>query len=121
DTVAAKKVYFEFDYVMQLPKPDLGQFQVITPRVVIGASPQVEVGLNVGVTHISDGGGNLTYFQPDAKYKFWADDGEGLAASTGFIAYVPSNSSADKFGLIYGNVSKKVKQGSRFTFGAYGA
>ena len=67
DTVAPKKTYFEIDYVMQLPKPDAGQFQVFTPRLVFGVTPQLEVGLNIGVTHISDGGGNTTYVQPNAK------------------------------------------------------
>jgi hypothetical protein len=120
DTVSPKKVYFEFDYVLQLPKPDEFQFQTITPRGVFGVTPQLEVGINVGVTHISDDGGNTTYVQPNAKYKFWADDDKGLAASAGFIFYA-GNNDADKFGLIYGNISKKIKQGSRFTFGGYGA
>lgn len=120
DTVSPKKAYFEFDYVLQLPKPDAFQFQTITPRVVFGVTPKLEVGLNVGVTHISDDGGNTTYVQPNAKYKFWADDDKGLAASAGFIFYA-GNNDADKFGLIYANVSKKIKQGSRFTFGGYGA
>ena len=80
-----KKLYFEFDYVLQMPKPDLGQFSVITPRVVYGVSPQAEVGANIGINHVNDGGGNDTYFQPDAKYKFWADDDNGLAASAGVV------------------------------------
>lgn len=120
DTVAPQKTYFEIDYVMQLPKPDAFQFQTFTPRVVFGVTPQAEVGVNVGVTHISDGGGNTTYVQPNAKYKFWADDDQGLAASAGFIFYA-GNNNADKFGLIYGNVSKKIASGARFTFGGYGA
>jgi hypothetical protein len=122
DTVAPGKVYFELDYVLQLPKPDFLQFQTVTPRVVVGVASQVEVGLNVGVTHISDvdEDANTTIVQPNAKYKFWADDDKGLAASAGFIAYLP-NHDLDKFGLIYGNISKKIKQGSRFTFGGYGA
>lgn len=120
DTVSPKKTYVEFDYVMQLPKPDAFQFQTITPRVVFGVTPQLEVGLNVGFSHVADGGGTTTYIQPNAKYKFWSDDDMGLAASAGFIFLAPNND-ADKFGLIYGNVSKKIKQGSRFTFGAYGA
>ncbi len=120
DTVAPQKVYFEFDYVMQLPKPDFGQFQVFTPRVVFGVTPMLEVGVNIGVTHLADFDGNDTIVQPNAKYKFWADDDKGLAASAGFIAYLP-NHDLDKFGLIYGNVSKKITSGARFTFGAYGA
>ncbi len=120
DTVAPGKAYVEIDWVMQLPKPDAFQFQTFTPRVVVGVTPQAEVGLNIGVTHISDDGGNTTYVQPNAKYKFFADDDKGLAASAGFIFYA-GNNDADKFGLIYGNVSKKIASGARFTFGGYGA
>ena len=80
DTVSPKKVYVEVDYVLQLPEPDAFQFQTITPRAVLGVTPSLEVGLNIGFTHVSDDGGNTTYVQPNAKYKFWADDAKGLAA-----------------------------------------
>jgi hypothetical protein len=122
DTVAPKKVYFEFDYVLQLPKPEDNQFQTITPRLVFGVTPQFEVGVNVGVTHIAHitQGNNTTYVQPNAKYKFWADDDKGMAASAGFIFYA-GNNDADKFGLVYGNFSKKIPSGARFTFGGYAA
>ncbi len=124
DTVAPKKAYFEIDYVMQLPKPEEGQFSVFTPRVVFGVTPMLEVGANIGFAHIA--GGDFfdattdTIFQPNAKYKFWADDDKGLAASAGFVAYLP-NHDLDKFSLIYGNVSKKIPSGARFTFGGYAA
>ena len=121
DTVAPKKTYFEIDYVMQLPKPDEGQFSIFTPRVVFGVTPMLEVGANIAFGHVS-GGETDMIFQPNAKYKFWADDAQGLAASAGFVAYLP-NHDLDKFGLIYGNVSKKIKSGShgpRLTGGIYG-
>ena len=124
DTVAPAKTYVEIDYVLQLPKPEEGQFSVFTPRVVFGVTPMLEVGANIGFAHIAGGdsfdGTTDTIFQPNAKVKFWADDDRGLAASAGFIAYMP-NHDLDKFGLIYGNVSKKISSGARFTFGGYGA
>lgn len=122
DTVSPGKGYFEFDYLLQAPAPDAGQFQTFVPRIVIGATPQVEVGLNIANTHYSDGGGNYSYLQPNVKYKFYADDDTGVAASAGFIWYEPMNHRdfADNFGLIYGNVSKKMKNGARVTAGPYG-
>ena len=120
DTVAPHKGYFEFDYLAELPKADLGAWQVFDQRIVIGVTPQIEVGANIAITHVSDGGGNVTNFQPNVKYKFFADDDKGLAASVGAIAYLP-NKGGDKFGQVYANVSKKIKSGARFTGGVYGA
>jgi hypothetical protein len=120
DTVSKGKGYFEFDYLLQLPKPEAGQFQTFVPRFVVGVTPMLEVGVNYGLTKYADNGGTLKIFQPNAKYKFFADDDKGLAATAGIIGYIPSDS-GDKFGQIYGNVSKKMKSGSRVTAGIYGA
>lgn len=120
DTVAPKKYYFEFDFLLQLPKPDFGQFSVVAPRAVIGITPMLEAGVNLGFYHTADGGGTVTIFQPNAKYKFFADDDKGLAAAAGVIGYF-SNNDADSFGQIYANVSKKIKSGARFHGGIYGA
>jgi hypothetical protein len=56
DTVSPKKGYFEFDYLVQLPAPDEGQFQVFTPRFVTGITPMMEAGVNFGNVHYADGG-----------------------------------------------------------------
>ena len=122
DTVAPKKVYFEFDYVMQLPKPDAYTVPDLyaARRVWCDAACWKWAPTSASRTTQDVDGGNDTIFQPNAKYKFWADDDKGLAAAAGFIAYLP-NQRLDKFGLIYGNVSKKIKSGARFTFGGYGA
>jgi len=120
DTVAEKAVYGEFDYFMQLPKPESGQFQIFAPRIIFGVTPQVEVGANVGITHYADDGGNYLLFQPNVKYKFFADDDAGLAASAGVIGYI-ANNDGDHFGQVYANVSKKMSNGSRVTAGGYGA
>lgn len=120
DTVSPGKGYVEFDYLAQLPKADFGAWQVFAPRAVVGVTPKMEVGVNLAVTHVGDGGGNISNFQPNAKYKFFADDDAGLAASAGVIGYFVSDG-GDKFGQIYANVSKKSKSGTRFTAGAYAA
>src|SRR5215471_14693520 len=90
DTVAPKKAYFEFDYLPQVPGPDAGdRFQTSTPRIVFGLSPQVEAGVNV--SNFSQSGTTSSLFQPNAKYKFYADDMQGLASTVGFVGYVPIN------------------------------
>ena len=121
DTVAPHKAYFEYDYLPQVPGPDGGgRFQVNTPRIVFGVVPNMEAGANISNTHVS--GATLSLFQPDAKYKFYADDAKGLAAAAGFVWYIPMNhrDEVGTFGMVYGNISKKIKDGPRFTFGPYG-
>jgi hypothetical protein len=126
DTVAPGKGYFEFDDLGQMPGPDSGgRFQIFAPRFVIGLGPKAEAGVNVFNTHIGDGGGTFSSFQPNIKYKYYADDDKGLAAAAGLIMYVPINHRDvnTTFGLVYANFSKKVKNGDygpRFTIGPYG-
>jgi hypothetical protein len=120
DTVSPGKGYLEFDYFGQMPSPDFGKFQVFTPRGVFGVTPQLEVGVNIAFSNISDGGGTTTIFQPNAKYKFYADDDKGLAASAGIIGYMVSDG-GDDFGQIYANVSKKLASGTRVTGGLWGS
>src|SRR5262245_57122256 len=121
DTVAQGKGYFEFDYLPQAPGPEAGQFQIFTPRGIAGVVPQAEVGVNVATTHIGDGGGNVGYFQPNGKYKFYADDAKGVAAAAGVIGYIAMNNRDfnDSFGQVYVNASKKIESGARFTGGVW--
>jgi hypothetical protein len=120
DTVAPKKGYFEFDYLMQLPKPDAGQFNTFAPRIVVGVTPMIEVGANYAVTKYSDDGGTIKIFQPNVKVKLFNNDDNGVAVAAGLIGYIPADD-LDKFGQIYGLVSKKIKSGARFHVGGYGA
>jgi hypothetical protein len=121
DTVSPKKGYFEIDYLPQAPAPEGSSWQIIMPRIVLGVSPQVEVGLNSFNTMYADGGGTYAYIQPNVKYKFFANDDQGLAAAAGIIGYVPVNKrdSSDSFGMVYGLFSKKVTDGPRFHAGVY--
>jgi hypothetical protein len=117
DTVAPKKGYFEIDYLPQTPGPDEGDsFQIYTPRIVVGIAPTAEVGVNFANTRV--GGETFQLFQPNAKYKFYADDANGLAAAAGIIGYIASDD-LDSFGQVYGEVSKKVMSGARFTAGLW--
>ena len=124
DTVAPKKGYFEFDYLLQAPKPeDSGRVQVFAPRIVVGVVPNLEVGANV--FNYDYGSATLSYFQPNIKYKFASNDSKGLAAAAGLIWYTPINrrTGQDSYGLVYANFSKKVNTGDygpRITFGPYG-
>ncbi len=119
DVVSPGKIYFEFDYFTQLPRASSGAWSTAVPRVVIGVTPQIEVGANVAFA-MADGADTTTIFQPNLKYKFYANDDSGLAASAGVIGYM-TNNNGDGFGQIYANVSKKMMSGSRFTVGLYGA
>jgi hypothetical protein len=126
DTVAPKHGYFEFDFLPQAPTPSSGSFQTYTPRVVAGVTPQLEIGANFSNTHVSDGGGTLTYFQPNGKFKFYANDDQGLAATAGVIGYIAANHRDEltdykDFTQFYANVSKKFKAGARFTAGLWGS
>ena len=123
DTVAPKKGYFEFDYLAQLPKPDAGQFQIFMPRIVVGVGSKVEVGLNYNVTKYADGGGSYSQIQPNIKAKLFSNDDSGVAVAAGIIDYTAANhrdTNADNnFAMVYGLVSKKVKDGPRFHAGVY--
>jgi len=119
DTVSPKKGYFEFDYLVQVPKPDENQFQTFVPRIVVGVTPMLEVGFNYSFTKVADVDGTAKFFQPNAKFKLFADD-KGLAVAAGIIGYFP-NADGDKFGQIYGVVSKKIGDGPRFHVGGFGA
>jgi hypothetical protein len=125
DAVSPKKGYFEFDYLLQAPATEgIGRLQVFAPRIVAGIAPNLEVGANFFNYHYN-GSDTFSYFQPNAKYRFWANDDSGLAMSAGMIWYTPINhrDGVDSYGLVYGNFSKKVKSsdyGPRITFGPYG-
>jgi len=122
DTVAPKKGYLEFDYFGQAPKADgVDRVNIYVPRGITGVTKNIEAGANIGITH--SGSGNLAYFQPNAKWRFFSTD-SGWATAIGGILYTPLNyrDNNPTYGLLYANVSKKMKgaYGPRFTVGPYG-
>jgi hypothetical protein len=122
--VAKGKIYFEFDYLPQIPKPDFAdRLHIINPRIVVGVGGNVEAGANFATFHTP--GTTNVFIQPNVKWKFANDDNQGLAAAAGGILFTPINNrtGVDTFGLVYGDFSKKVKTGNygpRFTAGPYG-
>ena len=124
DTVEKGKAYVEFDYLPQAPGPDSGgRITFINPRLVVGVPHDVEVGLNFPTYHYGDSSpANYGYIQPTVKWKFFKDDDMGLAATVGVMVNTPLNN-RDGQGTwthIYGNISKKWKDGPRVTVGPYG-
>jgi hypothetical protein len=124
DTVAKGKVYLEFDFQAQLPKPAGADRQyTIDPRVVAGPGGNVEIGANVEGFRTPPI--TSTRLEPNIKWKFVHDNNNGLAAAAGSILYVPLNhrDTMNTFALVYGNFSKKLNPGNngpRFTAGTYG-
>src|SRR5215831_9552953 len=94
DTVARGKVYFEFDYLPQIPKPEASdRLHIINPRIVIGVPGSVEAGANFATFHTA--GTTNVFFEPNIKWKFMHNDNKGLAAAGGGILFTAINNRED--------------------------
>ncbi len=123
DVVAAKKVYVEMDFLTNYAWQRRGSFQNYIPRAVVGVSRNVEAGVNVSYTHVA-GESSPIEVQPNIKWQFYSNEGNGTAAAVGCVLYAPVTHRAgtDTLGQCYGVASKKLpgNYGPRFTGGAYG-
>jgi hypothetical protein len=128
DTVAKGKAYAEFDFLPQAPGYEDGsRLYVYNPRLVVGAPGNLEFGVNFPTYNYraSDDSATFAYIQPNAKWKFYNNDNNGIALAAGGILNTPLNrrEGQDTWGLLYGLFSKKVKTGNygpRFHAGIYG-
>lgn len=127
DTVTKKKVYAEFDFLAQAPAPEGSRIYIYNPRAVVGAPGNVEFGVNFPITNYRSEGESATaaFIQPNAKWKIYGNDKNGLAFAVGGILSTPLNHRdvLDSWGLLYGVASKKFKAGDyspRLHVGAYG-
>jgi hypothetical protein len=125
DTVSAKGLYAEFDFLAQAPDTGYSRTYLYNPRLVVGARHDLEFGVNFPVYTVRTGGASSTdgYIQPNAKWRFYRSDG-GIALAVGGLVNAPLNErdAQDGWGLIYGLVSKKIEAGNcgpRFHAGAY--
>ena len=122
DVVSANNVYLEFDFISHYASHHNGGFQTYEPRAVVGVGHNVEVGANVLYT---DGLGvnQPIEIQPGLKWRFYQNEGQGVAASVGGMLYAPvtHRGGTDTFLMLYAIVSKKVmgKFGPRLTGGGY--
>lgn len=128
DTVAKKKAYAEFDFLPQVPAPDTSRLYLYNPRLVVGAPGNIEFGVNFPTYNTRASGASTTYayIQPNAKWKFYENEKEGIALAAGGLLNTPLNKrdGQDSWGLLYGLFSKKIKTGDygpRFHAGAFGA
>ena len=128
DTVAKGKAYAEFDFLPQVPGYDDGsRLYLYNPRLVVGAPGNLEFGVNFPTYNLRSFGDSATfaYIQPNAKWKFYYNENNGIALAAGGILNAPLNrrEGQDTWGLLYGLFSKKVKTGNygpRFHAGVYG-
>jgi len=127
DTVAKKKAYAEFDFLPQVPGADNSRIYIYNPRLVVGAPHNIEIGVNFPTFNARSSGASATsaYIQPNAKWKFYEKEKLGIAMAAGGILNTPINNrdGQDRWGLVYGLFSKKIKTGDygpRFHAGPYG-
>ena len=122
DIVAARKIYLEMDFLTNYAWQRQGSFQNYIPRVVVGAVRNVEAGVNVSYTHVS-GEAQPIEVQPNIKWQFYNNEGNGTAAAIGCILYAPVTRRAgtNTMGQCYAVTSKKLigDYGPRFTGGVY--
>jgi hypothetical protein len=122
DVVSANNVYLEFDFISHYANHHNGGFQTYEPRAVVGVGHHVEVGANVLYT---DGFGvnQPIEIQPGLKWRFYQNEGAGVAASIGGMVYAPvtHRGGTDTFLMLYAIVSKKVagRFGPRLSGGGY--
>jgi hypothetical protein len=127
DTVAKGKAYAEFDFLPQIPGTDVSRTYIYNPRLVVGAPGKIEFGVNFPIVNARGSGFSATnaYIQPNAKWKFYENEGAGVATAVGALLNAPMNNRdfQDTWGMLYGLISKKVKTGNygpRFHGGFYG-
>jgi hypothetical protein len=124
DVVAPKKVYVEMDFITNYAgqRDDDSKYANYAPRLVVGVARNVEAGINVSFTHVP-GGGEPIELQPNAKWQFYQNEKNGVAAAAGCIGYLPITHRAGTDSLVqcYSVVSKKVSGdlGPRFHGGGY--
>jgi hypothetical protein len=122
DVVSPRKVYLEMDFITNYAWERTDHFENYIPRAVIGVGKNIEVGANLSYTHVP-GGGQPLELQPNAKWQFYNNEQNGIAAALGCIGYIPitHRSGTRTIAQCYGVASKQLKgdHGPRFTGGAY--
>ena len=130
DVVDKGKAYLEFDFLPQMPATaGAPRRYLYIPRLIVGLPSKVEVGFNVLTIQNSKScnptPATCSYAQPNLKWKFYSKDRIGVALAVGALLHTPINKrhGQDSWGLLYAQVSKKVKTGNygpRFHGGPYG-
>lgn len=118
DVLNHGQVYVELDAAF---KPNnqaaVSRFSSFTPRVVVGAGNNVEIGLNI--TGNIQPGADSTALVPTLKWKFFQNEKRGVSMIAGTNIYLPVRNRAYNVGTwSYVAVSKTVNK-TRLTAGGY--
>jgi hypothetical protein len=121
DVLPAHQAYLEADFLAHLSSYESGGFQTYGPRIVYGLGRRTEVGVNVFYTRMSPT--EPMEIQPNFKWKFYENEGRGLAAAVGVVISIPITERAlePTRGLVYAVGSKNLPGtfGARLTAGSY--
>jgi hypothetical protein len=120
DILDQGKVYFELDATFKTNNQEtVRRFSSFVPRVVVGAGGNVEVGLNV--TGNIQPGADSTTLSPNAKWRVYNGESNGVAVVVGDNLFIPvRNKSYNVGNYAYAQVSKTfAKTKTRITAGGY--
>ncbi len=118
DVLDRGKVYVELDAAFKVTnQTDFRRFSSFTPRVVVGAGGDVEVGLNV--TGNIQPGSDSTTLVPTVKWRFYKNDENGVAFIAGTNLFVPVRNRAYNVGTYSYLAGSKTINKTRLTAGAF--
>jgi hypothetical protein len=123
DTLETKRTYTEINFWSGVQSHRNGGEQIYGGRFTYGLTKKVEIGINGSFSNPND-----TDFppeiQPNVKWKVYENEKHRVAVAGGLIAFVPvaKRLGTNTFAMVYGNISKQVRQlkSARFTAGVYG-
>jgi hypothetical protein len=121
DVVSEKSVYLEADFYAHFDKLKNGGFQTYGYKTVYGLRKKVEIGTSFFFTRSN--APKLNEFQANAKYRFYANEKLGIAATAGTQVFIPirNKTGLKTFSMFYSNASKVIPQAKnlRVTGGYY--
>ncbi len=122
DVVRGQRTYLEADFITHLAGYKDGGYRLYGGRAVYGVRKRMEAGVNVYFATSADSPEPVVV-EPNFKWQFYNDEGEGLAAAAGALVSIPVTHriAGSTSGFLYAVVSKKFYGdfGPRFTGGAY--
>lgn len=121
DVQSPQTFYVEADYIAHPAPYDEGGFHYFGPSVIYGVREDFEVGLNAYYTLSAEPG--EAELQPNAKWRFYNNEGKGVAAAAGALLIIPlaHRATTSTKAIVYANVSKQLegRLAPRITSGAY--
>jgi hypothetical protein len=114
DVLDRGKIYGELDFTYRHDGDLIG----VTPRVVVGAGHNLEVGLNLN--GFGSPGQQHATPTPTVKWKFYDGKSKGWAAFIGDDVFIPvQNRLYDAGNYLYAQLAHTWKSGTRATMGGY--